>query len=243
MMKAVIIAGGEGTRLRPLTYWRPKPMLPLWGEPMLEQQIKKLRKAGVRDIIINTGYLSSAFERHFAGREGISLSEEKTPLGTAGAVKLAEPLFQDADDIMILNADIVTELDFSALIKFHTEGGNDVTLFSVRVDDPSRFGLILANQDKRVSGFLEKLPLEEAQKHTDQFFINGGVYIMKSHLLAQFSVNKPLSFEKNVFPALIDRKAVIRRFDFSGYWIDVGTKKSYLKAHWDLLLRRFNQNA
>lgn len=237
-MKAVIIAGGEGTRLRPLTYWRPKPLLPLWGTPMLEQQISKLKQAGVEDIIINTGYLSSRFEDYFAGREGISLSEERTPLGTAGAVKLAEPLFQDTDDIIILNADIVTDLKFEDLIRFHEEGGNDVTLFSVRVEDPSRFGLIVADENKRVSGFLEKLPLAEACKHTDQFFINGGVYVMKAHLLAQFAAGVPLSFEKNVFPSLIEQKALIRRFDFDGYWIDVGTKKSYLKAHLDILMRK-----
>ena len=242
-MKAVIIAGGEGTRLRPLTYWRPKPLLPLWGTPMLEQQIEKLREAGVRDIIVNTGYLSSKFEEHFAGRESISLSQEKTPLGTAGAVKLAESLYQDTGDIIILNADIVTELNFEDLIKFHVEGGNDVTLFSVRVDDPSRFGLIVADDSKKVSGFLEKLPLSEAKKHTNQFFINGGAYIMKAHLLSQFQAGVPLSFEKNVFPTLIEQGFLVRRFDFDGYWIDVGTKKSYLRAHWDMLLRKLNLNA
>jgi len=235
-MKAVIIAGGEGTRLRPLTYLKPKPLLPVLGVPMIERQIKKLNDSGVKDIIINVGYRADAFERYFKGRENITLSYETTPLGTAGAVKLAEPLFQDCEDIIVLNADILTSFDYHNLISYHRLAHNDVTLFGVEVQDPSRFGLILADSRTRnVEAFLEKIPLESAKQYTDKFYINGGVYIMKPKLFKYFDSGKTLSFEKEVFPTLIMKKYVVRQLGFNGYWIDVGTKQSYLKANIDAI--------
>lgn len=235
-MKAIIIAGGEGTRLRPLTYWKPKPLLPLWGIPMIEIQISKLRKAGIKEIIINVGYKAEAFERHFSKREGITLSYESSPMGTAGAVKLAEDLFKDSDQIIVLNADIVTDFDYRELISFQRNTKSDVSLFSVNVDDPSRFGLILTKPGYRqVEAFLEKTPKEAARKYTDEFYINGGIYVMKANLFHHFDANRPLSFEKEVFPTLIMKGYRVSRFDFKGYWLDVGTKESYWQAHKDML--------
>lgn len=235
-MKAVIVAGGEGTRLRPLTYFKPKPLLPVLGIPMIERQIKKLMASGVDEIIINVGYKAEEFEKHFSGRKGIYLSHESTPLGTAGAVKLAENLFSDSSDIIVLNADILTSFDYYNLISFHRLAKNDVTLFGVKVDDPTRFGLILSdNRTRNVEAFLEKLPLEAAKKYTDEFFINGGIYIIKSSMFKYFQDNVPLSFEKDVFPTLIMKKHAVRLLKFSGYWIDVGTRKSYLQANIDAI--------
>jgi len=233
-MKAIIIAGGEGTRLRPLTYLKPKPLLPLWGIPMIELQIKKLKEAGVTDIIINVGYKAKDFERHFANRKGISLSYEDKPMGTAGAVKLAEGMFQDSDEIIILNADIVTDFDYRELINFQRNSKSDVSLFAVKVEDPSRFGLILNKPGfRQVEAFLEKLPKEAALQYTDKFYVNGGIYVMKSHLFQHFQADVPLSFEKEVFPTLIMKGYTISRLDFQGYWLDVGTKEAYWQAHKD----------
>jgi len=235
-MKAIIIAGGEGTRLRPLTYWKPKPLLPLLGKSLIERQIEKLREAGIQDIIINVGYQAESFENKFKNDSRITLSREFTPLGTAGAVKLAEPLFRDTSDVIVLNADILTTVDFRSLINYHRMTKSDVTLFSVKVEDPSRFGLILARQGYNdVEAFLEKMPLSQAQTYTSDFYINGGIYIMKSHLFGHFAENQPLSFEKEVFPTLIVKGYKVKRFDFDGYWLDIGTKEAYLKAHMDLI--------
>lgn len=235
-MKAVIVAGGEGTRLRPFTYLKPKPLLPIWGVPIIEKQIEKLNKAGVHDIIVNVGYKYEEFEKHFKNRKGIVLSRETTPLGTAGAVKLAEPLFRDSENIIVLNADILTKFDYYHLISNHRLAKSDVTLFSIKVDDPSRFGLILnKNSSRDVEAFLEKMPLEAAKKYTSDFYVNGGVYVIKSSLFSMFPENTPLSFEKDVFPTLIVKNHKVRRLDYSGYWIDIGTKKSYWQAHKDAI--------
>jgi len=233
-MKAVIIAGGEGTRLRPLTHIKPKPLLPLWGKSFIESQIDKLKSAGVKEIIINVGYKAEQFEQVFRDREDVKLSYEYRPMGTAGAVKLAENLFADAEHLIVLNADIVTDFDYKCLINFHKNLNNDVSLFSVKVDDPSRFGLILADPvSKKVKAFLEKTPKKEALNYTKDFYINGGIYVFKSKLFSLFQDNIPLSFEKDVFPTLIVKDYFIRRYDFSGYWLDVGTKEAYAQAHFD----------
>jgi mannose-1-phosphate guanylyltransferase len=235
-MKAIIVAGGEGTRLRPLTYLKPKPLLPIWGVPIIEKQIEKLNQAGVKEIIINVGYKWEEFERHFRNREGITLSRELTPLGTAGAVKLAEPLFRDSENIIVLNADILTRFDYFELISHHRLAKNDVTLFSIKVEDPSRFGLILTKPNSReVEAFLEKMPLEAAKTYTNDFYVNGGIYVLKSSLFSMFPENTPLSFEKDVFPTLIMKNRKVCRLDYKGYWIDIGTKSAYLQVHKDAI--------
>lgn len=236
-VKAVIIAGGEGTRLRPLTKFLPKPLLPIIGKSMIDRQIDRLHEAGVDDIIINVGYKYESFERHFKKRSNVSLSREYTPMGTAGAVKLAESLYKDADAVVVLNADILTNVDIKKIIDYHLLSKSFATLFSVKVEDPSRFGLILADErTKDVSFFLEKIPKKEAENYTENFFINGGIYVMSPNALSFFPENTPLSFEKDVFPTLLIKGYPIKRFDFSGYWLDVGTKKTYLKAQADFLL-------
>jgi len=235
-MKAVIVAGGEGTRLRPLTYFKPKPLLPIWGIPIIEKQIAKLNKAGVTDIIINVGYKWEVFEKHFAGRKGITLSREEKPLGTAGAVKLAEPLFRDTENIIVLNADILTKFDYFDLISYHRLAKNDVSLFAIKVEDPSRFGLILnKSQSRDVEAFLEKMPLEAAKKYTDTFYVNGGIYVLKSSILSMFPENEPLSFEKDIFPTLLVKNYAVRRLDYNGYWLDIGTKNTYFQAYADAI--------
>jgi NDP-sugar pyrophosphorylase family protein len=234
-VKAVIIAGGEGTRLRPLTYWKPKPLLPVFGVPMIERQIKQLSNAGIKDVIINVGYKAETFTRHFKGREGITLSYESSPMGTAGAVKLAEEHYKDASAVIVLNADIITSVSIRDILAYHRMTNSFATLFSVKVEDPSRYGLILADTSRDVSMFLEKLPMSEAQKHTNQFFINGGIYVLDPSALSFFPSGEYLSFEKEVFPTLLVKGKSVKRFEFNGYWKDIGTRQSYFEANLDFL--------
>ena len=232
-MRAVILAGGFGTRLRPLTSTRPKPLIPFANEPFLLHPLRQLAAAGITDVILSTMYLPEAFdelvpEARKLGVE-VTLSSEETPMGTSGAVKrLASQL---PETFLVLNGDILVDLDLGELVRTHRDRGGVATLALVRVPDPSAFGLVPMDADGRVRAFLEKPGPDEWV--TD--LINAGVYVLEPQVLEHVPAGQPSSFERHLFPSLLASGAAVYGYEVHGYWRDLGTPIAYLQAQADLL--------
>lgn len=239
-MQAVIIAGGKGTRLRPLTYGCPKPMLPLFEHPFLAWMVGRCREAGITDILLNVHYQAQQVTDYFGNgdRFGVKIRyiEESTPLDTAGAIKLAEPYFTGAS-LIVFNADILTDLDLQAVIKFHKEHGAAATLTLTRVPDITPFGLVEITPEHQVKAFREKPTSEQAVEFLAQGIntINAGTYVLEPHLFAKYAAGEPLSFERVFFPNVLDQEHKMMGFIWDGYWMDVGNPAKYYQAHLDIL--------
>jgi mannose-1-phosphate guanylyltransferase len=239
-MQAVIIAGGKGTRLRPLTYGCPKPMLTLLDRPFLEWMIGRCREAGITDILLNVHYQAHQVLNYFGDgqRFGVKIRyiEESTPLDTAGAIKLAEPFFT-GDSLIVFNADILTDLDLKAAIQFHKDTGAEATLTLTRVPDITPFGLVELSPDQHVLAFREKPTPEQAVDFLAQGIntINAGTYILEPKIFAQYPVGEPLSFERVVFPGVLSDRHKMMGFIWDGHWMDLGTPEKYYQAHLDIL--------
>ncbi|MEO6991692.1 MAG: NDP-sugar synthase [Candidatus Baltobacteraceae bacterium] len=232
-MQAVVLVGGEGTRLRPLTYGTPKPMVPVFGIPFLERTLMRLREAGVTEAILAAGYLPNAIREAFGdgSRLGIELTYvvERAPLGTAGALKnvadhIRGPFF-------VLNGDVLTSLDLRAMLAFHRKRGGLGVIHTIRVDDPSAFGCVVRDSSGRVAAFVEKPPRESAP--TDE--INAGTYLLEPAVLESIEPGKAVSIERHTFPALIAGGGALYAYLTSDYWIDLGRPEHYLRAHRDVL--------
>lgn len=232
-LAAVILVGGEGTRLRPLTTYLPKPMLPLLDRPLLAYTLDHLRSAGVERAILACGYLPTAIEEHFGTRYGrveLEYSVESEPLGTGGALRLAAGELDRT--FLALNGDSLREAELQRLVAFHLERGARATVLLTRVSDPSRYGLVRTDGTGRVLGFVEKPSPHEI----DTELINAGVYVLEPDVLDLIPADRPVSLEREVFPRLVDDGSLYA-LALPGYWIDIGTPASYLQAHLDLLLR------
>ena len=236
-MQAVILVGGFGTRMRPLTTTRPKPLIPFANEPLLLHTIRQLAAGGIREVILSTGYLPETFDELVPlGRKvgvEVVLSSESTPMGTSGAVKMIEDRLER--QFLVLNGDVLVDVDFAALVAEHREHGAAATLALVRVPDPSAFGLVPIDDDRRVLEFLEKPGPE--QWATD--LINAGVYVLDRRVLAHVPAGNS-SFERNLFPALLASGALVRGHELLGYWRDLGTPLAYMQAQFDLLEGRLH---
>jgi mannose-1-phosphate guanylyltransferase len=233
-MKALILAGGEGTRLRPLTYTTPKSLLPICNRPFLEHQLRQLSAHGIAEAMLLTGYLAEAFGtfvERMAG-EGIRLEvvREEQPLGTAGAVR--NVLGGLDGTTIVFNGDVLTDLDLTALIASHRERGASVTLTLTPVADAGPYGLVPLDAEGRVEAFLEKPPPEVARKGG---LINAGTYVLEPRVLADVPAGVMWSFERQVFPTLVEHKESVFGFASEAYWLDIGTPQRYLQAHWDVL--------
>ena len=239
-MQAVIIAGGKGTRLRPLTYGCPKPMLPLVDRPFLEWMINRCREANVCDILLNVQYQARQVIDYFGDgdRFGVTIRyiQESTPLDTAGAIKLAEPYFT-GESLIVFNADILTNLDLAALIKFHKDTQADATLTLTRVSDITPFGLVEINAQNQVQAFREKPNAEQAVEFLAQGIdtINAGTYVLEPKIFDVYPSGEPLSFERKVFPNVLERGLKMMGFVSDGYWMDMGTPEKYYQAQVDVL--------
>ncbi len=247
-MQAVIIAGGKGTRLLPLTQRSPKPMLPLLDRPFLTWMIDRCRQVGITDILMNIRYQASQIKDYFGDGSGFGVQIryviEETALDTAGAMKLAEPYFT-GEPLLVFNADILTDLDLGKLIQAHTETQADATLTLTRVDDPTAFGLVelLAPPEtaapwpantQPIQAFREKpTPEEAAQLGIDT--VNAGTYILNPDLFQQYPADEPLSFERRVFPDILQQSKRMHGFIWDGYWMDLGTPAKYLQGQLDIL--------
>lgn len=233
-MKALILAGGEGTRLRPLTYTIPKSLLPICNRPFLEHQLRLMRDHGVTDATLLTGYLAGAFEP-FAARmadEGISLEvvREETPLGTAGAVR--NVLDRLDGTTVVFNGDVLTDMDLTALLAAHRDREAAVTLTLTGVDNAGPYGLVPLDEAGRVQGFLEKPPPSVARRGG---LINAGTYMLEPRVLSVVPSGETWSFERQLFPALVEAGEAVYGFVSKEYWLDIGTPERYLQAHWDVL--------
>ncbi|HTX45279.1 MAG TPA: NDP-sugar synthase [Solirubrobacteraceae bacterium] len=234
-MQALILAGGEGTRLRPLTTTIPKPVVPLAGQPHVTFMIEWLRRHGVDDVILACGFMADGIRAVLGdGSElGVRLRyiEEPTPLGTGGALKYAEELLDER--FFMLNGDVLTDIDLSAELAQHERTGARATLALIGVEDPSAYGLVRRNADLSVKQFLEKPRAEEI----DTNLINAGAYILQRELLAGLpAAGTNVSIERDVFPKLVGDG--LFGYEASGYWIDIGTPQRYLQATFDILESR-----
>jgi mannose-1-phosphate guanylyltransferase len=231
-VQALILAGGEGTRLRPLTTTIPKPVVPLAGQPFISFMIEWLRRHGVDDVILACGFMADGV-RGVLG-DGSSLGvrlryvEEPEPLGTGGALKYAEELLDER--FFMLNGDVLTDIDLSAELAQHVGTGARATLALYPVDDPSAYGLVRRNEDLSVKQFLEKPSPEEI----DTNLVNAGAYILERELLSGLApAGTNISIERDVFPELVGHG--LYGYEASGYWMDIGTPERYLQATFDIL--------
>jgi mannose-1-phosphate guanylyltransferase len=233
-MDAVVLVGGSGTRLRPLTLRTPKPMLPLVDRPLLAYLFDQLAAAGVTRAILACGYLPDALVAHFgaggATASGLALEYvvESEPLGTAGAARLAAS-GRVSETFLLLNGDILSEHDLAALVALHRARGAAATLALVEVDDPSRYGVVEREPDGTVLRFVEK----PAPGASTSKLANAGAYVLEPSVLDSIPAGRAVSIEREIFPALVGNGLAALPLD--GYWSDVGTPESYLAAHVRLL--------
>jgi mannose-1-phosphate guanylyltransferase len=218
---AVVLVGGEGTRLRPLTLTTPKPMLPVANRPFLEHQIEHLRAHGIDRIRLACGYRPDAIRAHFGDR--LEYIVEPEPLGTGGAIAYAARGLDET--FVVANGDVLTDLDLTALVGFHRDRGARMTLALHPVEDPSRYGVVVTDPDGAVSAFIEK----PAPGITDAVTINAGTYVVEPEVLDLIPAGRAVSVEYEVFPRLVGAGLYARSFE--GYWRDIGTPQSYLGAN------------
>jgi len=240
-MKAVILVGGEATRLFPLTCNIPKVMVPVLNMPFLEHVIRYLSQHQVKDIILAQRHLGQTIESYFGdgGQFGVKLSYtlEDTPLGTAGGVKNAEKYLDET--FLVLNGDVFTSLDITAMMGFHQERKAKVTIALTPVDDPTSYGLIETNAQGKVTRFLEKPSWDQVTTN----MINAGTYVLEPEVLARVPPQAKFSFERELFPLLLDQGEPIYAYSSAAYWIDIGTPEKYFQLHRDLLSGKSNQYA
>ncbi len=231
-MQALILAGGEGTRLRPLTSTTPKPVVPLVDRPFISYMIEWLRGHGVEEVILSCGFMAERVRGVLGdgGALGVSLRylDEPEPLGTGGALKFAEDLLDER--FFMLNGDVLTDMDLSAQLEQHERTGARATLALIPVEDPSAYGLVRRNADCSVREFVEKPGPEQI----DTNLINAGAYIIEREVLREMApAGTHISIERELFPSLVGRG--LFGYEASGYWLDIGTPDRYLQGTFDIL--------
>ncbi len=234
-MKALLLAGGLGTRLRPLTENLPKPMALVGNRPWLEHLVLHLKQQGISEFVIAVKHYPDMIQRHFGDGSAfgvrIDYAVEQTLLGTAGAIKNAEALL--GDRFLVVNADIIHEVAILPLFDFHLQHGGAVTIGLTEVDDPSQYGVVRQTPDGRIIEFVEKPPRDQAPSNR----INAGLYVMEKSVLDWIPKDREVSVEKETFPLLIAQNLGVYGKTIDGYWMDMGTTQRYRKLHWDLLDR------
>jgi NDP-sugar pyrophosphorylase family protein len=237
-MKGLILAGGKGTRLRPLTINTPKPVVPVANAPFLLYQIDLMRSAGIHEIILSLSYQPRKIEDLLKDGSDygvtIKYAVEGTPLGTGGAFKNAEE--QIDSSTVVFNGDILTGLDLNAVIAGHKKANAVATLVLTPVENPSAYGLVETDADGRVLRFIEKPGPGEVTCNT----INAGVYVLEPSVLRYMPKGEPYSFERGLFPTLLENKELVLSYVLNGYWIDIGTPQKYLEVHHDILAGKFH---
>ncbi|GAE24762.1 mannose-1-phosphate guanylyltransferase [Halalkalibacter wakoensis JCM 9140] len=235
-MKGVIMAGGKGTRLRPLTCNVPKPMVPLIQKPVMQYSIELLKKYGITEIAVTVQYLSDVIKDYFGdgSKFGVQLHyfEETTPLGTAGSVKQAEEFLDEP--FVVVSGDALTDFNLQSGIDFHTEQDSLVTIFMKQVECPLEFGVIMTDEKQRIVRFLEKPSWSEVFSDT----VNTGIYIMNPDIFSYIKENAVVDFSKDVFPQLLADQSALYGYAADGYWSDIGNLKQYRQAQSDLLSRK-----
>jgi mannose-1-phosphate guanylyltransferase/phosphomannomutase len=251
-MKGIIIAGGPGTRLRPLTYTRPKPLIPVVNRPFLEYQVALLKRHGISEIIFATNYMADKIQGHFGDgtRFGVTMKYaiEEQPLGTAGAIKNAQNVAGGKETLVVLNGDVLTDFDLSAIVHFHQEKKALVTLALKEVPSPSPYGVIITDETGRVREFREP---SEAQKKAlaanpnpqptgEVDYINAGIYIMQPEALNAIPSGRPVSVERETYPKFLAEGAPVYAVSQNGYWLDIGRAEQYRQATEAILSRKIS---
>jgi mannose-1-phosphate guanylyltransferase/phosphomannomutase len=232
-MKAVVMAGGEGTRLRPLTSNQPKPMVSIVGKPCMEHIIELLQRHGFQDVIVTVAFLPQAIRSYFGGGESlgvdISYSVEESPLGTAGSVRLAAARLDDT--FLVISGDALCDLDLTKLVEFHREKKSSVTIGLKSVENPLEFGIVVTDGDGRIERFLEKPSWGQVFSDT----INTGIYVLEPEVLRHIPTDRPFDFSKELFPLLLEMGRPMYGYVMDGYWQDIGNLDQYRQANFDAL--------
>ncbi|HTD38567.1 MAG TPA: nucleotidyltransferase family protein, partial [Candidatus Limnocylindrales bacterium] len=228
------MAGGEGSRLRPLTSRRPKPLAPVAGKPVMELIVELLREHGFGEIVATLHYLADEIEAYFGDGEahGVKMHYvvEDTPLGTAGAVKMAHELLGD-ETFLVISGDALTDVDLGAIVRHHKEQGNDVTIALQRVTNPLEFGVVVTDENGRIVRFLEKPSWGEVFSDT----INTGIYVLEPGILHRMQRGKVYDFSQDLFPRLLHDGRPLFGYTTDEYWTDVGNLQQYQQANFDAL--------
>ena len=231
------MAGGEGTRLRPMTANQPKPLLPVVNKPIMEHVLRLLKRHGFTETVVTVQFLASLVRNYFGDGEDFGMSlqyaTEETPLGTAGSVKNAEDALRSGP-FLVISGDALTDIDLTAMVRYHKESGALVTVGLTRVPNPLEFGIIIVGEDGRIQRFLEKPTWGQVFSDT----VNTGIYVMEPEVLAEVPAGISVDWSADVFPKLLEAGAPIYGWIADGYWEDVGTHESYLKAQADVLSGR-----
>ncbi|XP_071510314.1 mannose-1-phosphate guanylyltransferase catalytic subunit beta-like [Diadema antillarum] len=225
-MKALILVGGYGTRLRPLTLSRPKPLVEFCNKPMLLHQVEALAEVGVKEVVLAVSYRAEMLENELKAQEQrlgikITMSHEKEPLGTAGPLALARDILrEDNEPFFVLNSDISCEFPFSQMLAYHRAHGKEGTIVVTKVEEPSKYGVVVYNSTGQIERFVEKPPVFVSNK------INAGLYIFNAGVLDRIQL-KPTSIEKEVFPHMAE-DGQLYAMELQGFWMDVGQPKDFL---------------
>src|SRR5712692_6646386 len=237
-MKAILLAGGKGTRLRPLTIHTPKPIVPIFDRPFLHYQLDLLKQVPeIDEVVLSLNYQPRRIEEIFGdGSEGglsIKYVVEPAPLGTAGAVRYAGESLRES--VVVFNGDVLTEVDLAAVIRLHRERKAKATIVLTPVENPSAYGLVETDADGNIRQFLEKPTPEEITCDT----INAGIYILEPDTFDRIPRDTAWSIERSFFPSLIERRETFVAYTDSGYWIDIGTPDKYMQVHRDVMDGRY----
>ncbi len=235
-MKAIVLAGGYATRLRPISYALPKLLFPVLGKPMIYWTLELLRKFGVDEVVLGVNYLSDLLRAVVGEKYGnmtVNYSLENFPLGTAGPMKLASQMVSINETFVAMNGDIITNIDLAKMRQRHETNQASITDALYEVKDPRRFGVVQLDSDGHIRQFIEKPILKEAPSH----LINAGVYMIQPEVLEMIPPNRKVSLEREIFPVLASEGRLCG-FTFSGYWFDIGDMAEFRKANFQLLKQR-----
>ncbi|MBK6313782.1 MAG: NDP-sugar synthase [Blastocatellia bacterium] len=236
-MQAVILAGGKATRMRPLTLHTPKPIVPIVGRPFLAYTLDMLRRAHVREVTLALSYQPQKIEDMFGdgSHSGVRLRYivESLPLGTAGAVRNAREHIDTR--AIVLNGDILTDVNLTAVLTAHRESGAAATIVLAPVDNPRAYGVVETDETGRVTHFLEK-PAADQELPTNN--VNAGIYVIEPEVLTYMPAGETVTFEYDLFPALLEQGVHVQSFTAGGYWTDIGTPRRFLRANLDVLAGR-----
>ncbi len=238
-MKAILLAGGKGTRLRPLTVHTPKPIVPIFDRPFLYYQLDLLRQLPeIDEVILSLNYQPRRIEEIFGDGDDIGIRlryvVEPMPLGTAGAVKYAEQYLSDS--VVVFNGDVLTAVDLAAVLKLHRERQAKATIVLTPVENPSAYGLVETDAAGNVQRFLEKPSPDQITCDT----INAGIYVLEPETFDRIPKDTAWSIERSYFPSLVERGETFVAYVYRGYWIDIGTPEKYLQVHRDVMDGRFS---
>jgi NDP-sugar pyrophosphorylase family protein len=238
-MKAIILAGGQGTRLRPLTLHTPKPVVPIFDRPFLRYQIDLLRQVPeIDEIVLSLNYRPEAIEQVFGDGSALGIrlryAVEPEPLGTGGAIRFAAGQASD-DAIVVFNGDVFTAVDLPAVIALHRQRRAQATIVLTPVENPAAYGLVETDREGNIQDFIEKPDPDEIRCDT----INAGIYVLEPGTLDRIPPGISFSIERGYFPSLVRDKARFVAYIYRGYWIDIGTSEKYVQAHRDIMNGRF----